>query len=225
LYIPLLQDYIQGCVKADALGGSTLLGDNVYAAAFNAAVLQGNQDLSAGLNQYDTGRANLCGSKQQNAQDTFANQQYQLKIVRDNLQSVVDLLDNMENCTAMSTWTLLTGPPTNHDFNWYTNIPDPTGTWHIPGCTMAGFDALGYLEPPPINCTSLPTCGTQCGVDTSVVLGVSHRASCETEWYIHTTICKVSVPSWCTSFGTSAAVFCWMAWFVFTGRIWCEERA
>jgi hypothetical protein len=191
LYIPMLNDYISGCVQTDALGKGTMLGNNVYAAAFNAAVLQGNRDLSNGLNDYDTSRANLCGTKQQDANDAFANQKYQLKIVRDNLQSVVDLLDNMEVCTAMTTWKQLEGPPTNHDFQYYTNLPNPTGTFNVPGCTMAGFDNLGYLEPPPINCTNLPTCGTQCGVDTSVVQGVSHRASCETEWYIHSSILKI----------------------------------
>jgi len=185
IYIPMLQDYIQHCVDSDPTspGQDSFVGNNVYAAAFNAAVLQGNRDLSKGLNDYDTSRANLCGSKQQDAQDAFANQQYQLKIVRDNMQSVVTLLDQMEVCTSMNTWTQLPNP-----FVFYTNAPNPSGSFHVPGCSMAGFDALGALEPPPINCTALPTCATQCGVDTSVVQGVSHRASCETQYYIHTTI-------------------------------------
>jgi len=190
LYIPMLQDYITGCVKSDAIGSGTFLGNNVYAAAFNAAVLQGNRDLSSGLGDYDTARANLCGTKQQEARDAFANQQYQLKIVRDNLLSVVELLDQMETCTSMATWTSLLGAPPNRDFNWYTESPNPTGTYHIVNCTMVGFDNLGFLEEPPINCTNLPTCGTQCGVDVSVVQGVSHRASCMTEWYIHSSILK-----------------------------------
>lgn len=182
LYVPMLTEYIQTCVKADAAGQPSFISDNVYAAAFNVAVLQGNRDLSQGLNQYDTGRANLCGTTQQNANDAYANQQYQLRIVRDNLQTTVSLLDDMERCTLGTTWTQLT------PFVTYTNYPAPAEPWHIPNCSMAGFDALGFLEPPPINCTALPSCGTQCGVDVAVVQGVSRKASCQTEWYVHTTI-------------------------------------
>lgn len=183
IYIPLLDSYIQGCVKSDSLGKSTFLSQNVYAAAFNAAVLEGNRDLSTGLNDYDTSRANLCGTKQQDARDAFANQQYQLKIVRDNMLSVTDLLYKMEFCTLRATWSILAP----YDFNYYTDVPNERAYAHIP-CSVAAFDALGTLEPPPINCTNLPTCGTECGVDTNVVQGVSHRASCETEWYLHSTI-------------------------------------
>jgi len=177
-------------VKTNAVGQGDILSNNVYSAGFNAAVLQGNRDLSDGLNNYDTGRANLCGSTQQNAADNYANQQHQVKIVSDNMQSVVNLLDDMEQCTSMSTWGELV-PVTGHDFNYYTQVPNPSGTWHIPGCSMQDLTNLGFLVPPPINCSLLPTCQTSCQVDQSVIQAASHKASCETEWYLHLTILKV----------------------------------
>jgi len=107
------------------------------------------------------------------------------------MQSVADLLDSMENCTSMTTWTLLSFNPPYQNFQYFTDTPNPTGTYHIDNCSMVGFDNLGFLEPPPINCSNLPTCATGCGVDTSVVQGVSRRASCVTEWYIHSSILKI----------------------------------
>ena len=183
IYVPMLNEYIETCVKPDVAGAPSFIGDNVYSAAFNSAVLQGNRQLSEGLNEYDTGRANLCGTTQQNANDAFAHQEYQLKIVRDNFLDVANLLTDMELCTSDDTWTQL-----NESFVFYTNWPNPTRPWHIVNCTLAGFDALGYLERPPINCTELPQCATQCGVDVALVQGVSRKASCQTEWYVHTTI-------------------------------------
>jgi len=185
VYIPLVQGYIQTCVDQNCPANGDLLSTNVYAAAFNAAVLQGNQALEAGVNKYDTNRANLCGSSQQQANNDYANAQNQYNIVLNNFQTTNALLENMQYCTNPASWDLLLP---GQSWPVVTGQTHPIGEWYIPGCSMADFYALGSLVPPPLNCTGLPACDAGCGVDASALQGISHQASCETEWYVHTTI-------------------------------------
>lgn len=174
VYVPLLQEYTNGCVDVDHTTNGTFFTNNAYSIAFNMAALESNRNLAKGLDQYDIERAELCGEAQQEARYTFAAQEKEFESLKVSILPDLELLDLMDQCVDHSVFHPVGG------------ISYPTPETGIKGCDIGSFESF-QLKPLSLDCSTLPACSPSCmkRLDTSSLKQQTHRAGCYTELYLH----------------------------------------
>lgn len=186
-YIPLYEQYVEGCVESRR---GTLLTNNSYSVTYNFASSSGNGILAEGLMKYDGTRGTACGASVQSSAKSKA----------DDTNLITTSLDsqtlNRENLMLIQLCVNFTVFGTREEFNissGYRDLPQTVisralSTTSTPAgeCTTQRITPYTVLEDSTFNCTLLEPCVPTCnGPDKQLVRSATHQSGCTTEWMIH----------------------------------------
>ena len=210
LYIPMLQSYTSGCVRAS--GNGTFVTKNLYSIAYNHAYQDGSGLLIEGMDAFDLKRGDTCSSRYTSSAtlqntlrsnvSTYTNFHQQMSKSMGFAHRCIDSdeLDSlfMGACCGIATYpdcTTVGSLPSNvtcpiDDRRAIMSIPIP---YELPGISLAdpscyvstnGSDWI--LENAVFDCEQLGTCSVTCpGPRKSLLDEASERCGCTVEWYLH----------------------------------------
>jgi len=177
-YIPLYDDYLNGCVHSTS---GTFFTNNLYALCYNFASTDGNAELEFGLEEYDKTRISECTSMTNEADPENQDLTSRYNSASNQHETVFQKMSLFEYCVDPSTF------PSNFYANFSVLPPTTIATpAQSPQCWLP---LAGPLEPAAFNCTLLPRCDITCtGPSQQNLNYATFETGCRTEWLIHSLI-------------------------------------
>lgn len=209
LYIPMLNSYTSGCVRAS--GNGTFVTKNIFSVAYNHAYQDGSGLLIEGMDAFDVKRGDTCSSRYTTSAtlqntlssnvSTYTNFHQQMSNRMGFARRCIDSneLDSafIEACCGIASYPDCTVGKLPSDVmcpmddrRAILTIPIP---YELPGIALADPSCFAnenesdwIIENAVFDCEQLGSCDVTCsGPRKNVLNDASERCGCTVEWYLH----------------------------------------
>jgi hypothetical protein len=171
----------------------TLLIRNLNSLAYNFASLDGNQDASIGISQFNSKSTFHCNSRLSSSNQNYQNDKMTFqKIKYDYYQKLSDynLLVNCINISSMHDLFTTICEKNNNDTSFGQSGLKCDDNMFLNPTVMMENET--HLESTVFQCAELPTCNFTCsGPNKDIISTVNSKCGCLSEWFFHSFIIRV----------------------------------
>ncbi|KAK8814219.1 hypothetical protein WA158_008081 [Blastocystis sp. Blastoise] len=185
LYIPFLNDFLNGCVYNTVEGDS--ISRNVYSFSYNYATIKGTLAEQSGLTYYKKTQKQYCDyweslTEEQHIKDIQIYDEYIYWLSYDK-----HLIESLTNCTNINILC-------ENDIsfcNYMRNISSSSSSFIL---SSSSSSSLSLDTNNIYNCSKIPSCNLQCeGPNKHPLYTISKETTCKSEWFLHSYILLYSM--------------------------------